>query len=107
MWFYYCLFFNVSYYFCYLFVFYEANDQLKKNIYFEKNVPVQEVSEAVDAALRHSGAQTSVDGGRTLQIGLQPLKHDKHTDGTIVTHLEPLKTTSFTRQTGERQTEMI
>lgn len=29
---------------------------LKKNIYLEKNVPVQEVSEAVDAALRHSGA---------------------------------------------------
>lgn len=38
-----------------------------------ERVPVEEVGEAVEAALSHSGAQTPVDGGRTLQVHLQPL----------------------------------
>ena len=43
------------------------------------NIPEQEVSEPVEAALRHSGAQTPVDGGRALQINLQPLRQKEIT----------------------------
>lgn len=43
-----------------------------RNLY----LPVQEVCQAVQAALSHSGTQTAVDGGGTFQIHLQPLKQE-------------------------------
>lgn len=36
--------------------------------------PEEEVGQPVEAALGHSGAQTLVDGGRTLEIHLKPLR---------------------------------
>lgn len=42
-------------------------------------LPVQEVSQAVQAALGHSGAEAAADGGGLIQIHLHCLEQQTHT----------------------------